>query len=43
MSEATPAVPVDRLGRVHLIGVGGAGVSVVARLLAARAETRNRG
>ncbi|WP_425471228.1 UDP-N-acetylmuramate--L-alanine ligase [Xylanimonas allomyrinae] len=26
----------DRLGRVHLIGVGGAGVSVVARLLAAR-------
>ncbi|ACZ30316.1 UDP-N-acetylmuramate/alanine ligase [Xylanimonas cellulosilytica DSM 15894] len=36
MSEATPAVPVDRLGRVHLIGVGGAGVSVVARLLAAR-------
>ncbi|MFV2144492.1 UDP-N-acetylmuramate--L-alanine ligase [Isoptericola sp. G70] len=29
-------VPVTELGRVHLIGVGGAGVSVVARLLAAR-------
>jgi UDP-N-acetylmuramate--alanine ligase len=29
-------VPVDELGRVHLVGVGGAGVSVVARLLAAR-------
>lgn len=28
-------VPVEELGRVHLIGVGGAGVSVVARLLAA--------
>ncbi len=30
------ALPVAELGRVHLIGVGGAGVSVVARLLAAR-------
>ncbi|QAY70635.1 UDP-N-acetylmuramate--L-alanine ligase [Xylanimonas protaetiae] len=29
------ALPVEHLGRVHLIGVGGAGVSVVARLLAA--------
>ncbi|GAB2454875.1 UDP-N-acetylmuramate--L-alanine ligase [Xylanimonas ulmi] len=34
MSDET--VPVDQLGRVHLIAVGGAGVSVVARLLAAR-------
>ena len=31
-----PALPVEELGRVHLVGVGGAGVSVVARLLAAR-------
>ncbi|MGP7961381.1 UDP-N-acetylmuramate--L-alanine ligase [Sanguibacter sp. A247] len=31
----TPAT-LDGLGRVHLIGIGGAGVSVVARLLAAR-------
>jgi UDP-N-acetylmuramate--alanine ligase len=30
------ALPVAALGRVHLVGVGGAGVSVVARLLAAR-------
>ncbi|WP_277212808.1 UDP-N-acetylmuramate--L-alanine ligase [Isoptericola croceus] len=29
-------VPVDALGRVHLVGIGGAGVSVVARLLVAR-------
>lgn len=41
MSGAAPAGPaavpdVDRLGRVHLVGVGGAGMSVVARLLAAR-------
>jgi UDP-N-acetylmuramate--alanine ligase len=32
-------LPVADLGRVHLIGVGGAGVSVVARLLAARGLT----
>ncbi len=31
-----PTLPVAELGRVHLIGIGGAGVSVVARLLAAR-------
>ncbi len=31
-----PILPVEDLGRVHLIGIGGAGVSVVARLLAAR-------
>ncbi|WP_425954285.1 UDP-N-acetylmuramate--L-alanine ligase [Xylanimonas sp. McL0601] len=29
-------LPLEQLGRVHLVGVGGAGVSVVARLLAAR-------
>jgi UDP-N-acetylmuramate--alanine ligase len=29
-------VPVEALGRVHLVGVGGAGMSVVALLLAAR-------
>lgn len=32
---STP-LPVTDLGRVHLVGVGGAGMSVVARLLAAR-------
>lgn len=32
--ERTP-VPLDELGTVHLVGVGGAGMSVVARLLAA--------
>lgn len=37
MSPATPApVPLAELGRTHLVGVGGAGMSVVARLLAAR-------
>ncbi|MFC7876770.1 UDP-N-acetylmuramate--L-alanine ligase [Isoptericola sp. NPDC057391] len=35
-STRPPALPVEELGRVHLVGVGGAGVSVVARLLAAR-------
>jgi len=35
-SARPPALPVEDLGRVHLVGVGGAGVSVVARLLAAR-------
>jgi len=35
-SVRPPALPVEELGRVHLVGVGGAGVSVVARLLAAR-------
>ncbi|MFE5310323.1 UDP-N-acetylmuramate--L-alanine ligase [Isoptericola sp. NPDC056605] len=35
-SARPPALPVEELGRVHLVGVGGAGVSVVARLLAAR-------
>ncbi|MEL7976220.1 UDP-N-acetylmuramate--L-alanine ligase [Isoptericola sp. F-RaC21] len=35
-STRPPALGVEELGRVHLVGVGGAGVSVVARLLAAR-------
>ncbi|PRZ05574.1 UDP-N-acetylmuramate--L-alanine ligase [Isoptericola sp. CG 20/1183] len=35
-AEGNAPVPVAGLGTVHLIGVGGAGVSVVARLLAAR-------
>lgn len=35
-STRPPALPVEELRRVHLVGVGGAGVSVVARLLAAR-------
>ncbi|WP_125775306.1 UDP-N-acetylmuramate--L-alanine ligase [Antribacter gilvus] len=34
MSSAVPEV--DHLGRVHMIGIGGAGMSVIARLLAAR-------
>ena len=29
-------VPADRLGRVHLVGIGGAGLSGIARLLLAR-------
>lgn len=36
---STPPVPVEQLGRVHMIGVGGAGMSVIARLLAARGVT----
>ncbi|WP_347876314.1 Mur ligase domain-containing protein [Cellulosimicrobium cellulans] len=32
---ATAPVPLEELGTVHLVGVGGAGMSVVARLLAA--------
>jgi UDP-N-acetylmuramate--alanine ligase len=34
-AAVAPAVPLAALGRVHLVGVGGAGMSVVARLLAA--------
>lgn len=33
---AAAVTPLDALGTVHLVGVGGAGMSVVARLLAAR-------
>ncbi|GAA1732983.1 UDP-N-acetylmuramate--L-alanine ligase [Isoptericola hypogeus] len=36
MTGGAPVLGVEDLGRVHLVGVGGAGVSVVARLLAAR-------
>lgn len=32
-------VPADRLGRVHLIGIGGAGLSGIARILLARGIT----
>jgi UDP-N-acetylmuramate--alanine ligase len=31
-----PAVPVDRLGRVHFVGIGGAGMSGIARIMLAR-------
>jgi UDP-N-acetylmuramate--alanine ligase len=31
-----PAVPVERLGRVHFVGIGGAGMSGIARILLAR-------
>ena len=34
-SDERAPVPLDALGTVHLVGVGGAGMSVVARLLAA--------
>ncbi|MDR0481770.1 MAG: UDP-N-acetylmuramate--L-alanine ligase [Cellulomonadaceae bacterium] len=34
--EITDPIPLSDLGRVHLIAIGGAGVSVVARLLAGR-------
>jgi UDP-N-acetylmuramate--alanine ligase len=31
-----PAVPVDQLGRVHFVGIGGAGMSGIARIMLAR-------
>ncbi|HUA28333.1 MAG TPA: UDP-N-acetylmuramate--L-alanine ligase [Streptosporangiaceae bacterium] len=31
-----PAVPVEELGRVHFVGIGGAGMSGIARILLAR-------
>jgi len=39
IGAGTPPVPVAELGRVHLVGVGGAGMSAVALLLAARGLT----
>ena len=38
MGLVTPVdpVPVDELGRVHFIGIGGAGMSGIARILLAR-------
>jgi UDP-N-acetylmuramate--alanine ligase len=33
---ATPVPPADRLGRVHFVGIGGAGMSGIARILLAR-------
>jgi UDP-N-acetylmuramate--alanine ligase len=35
-SVATPALPAERLGRVHFIGIGGAGMSGIARIMLAR-------
>ena len=35
-SFTDPVPPVERLGRVHLVAIGGAGMSAVARLLLAR-------
>jgi UDP-N-acetylmuramate--alanine ligase len=34
-----PTVPVDRLGRVHFVGIGGAGMSGIARIMLARGVT----
>src|ERR1700728_392443 len=34
--EPVPAVPLDRLGRVHFVGIGGAGMSGIARIMLAR-------
>ncbi len=34
-----PAVPLDRLGRVHFVGMGGAGMSGIARIMLARGVT----
>jgi len=31
-----PAVPLERLGRVHFVGIGGAGMSGIARIMLAR-------
>ena len=38
MGLVTPeaAVPVGQLGRVHFVGIGGAGMSLIARILLAR-------
>ena len=38
MKIPVPAVllPADRLGRVHFVGIGGAGLSAIARIMAAR-------
>jgi UDP-N-acetylmuramate--alanine ligase len=34
-----PAVPVEKLGRVHFVGMGGAGMSGIARIMLARGVT----
>jgi UDP-N-acetylmuramate--alanine ligase len=34
--EPVPAVPLDRLGRVHFVGIGGAGMSGIAHIMLAR-------
>ena len=34
-----PILPVERLGRVHFVGIGGAGLSGIARLMLARGVT----
>ena len=34
--EPVPAVPLDQLGRVHFVGIGGAGMSGIARIMLAR-------
>ncbi|MCH6168777.1 UDP-N-acetylmuramate--L-alanine ligase [Pseudonocardia alaniniphila] len=39
MDVDTESVPVDLSGRVHLIGIGGAGMSGIARILLARGAT----
>ena len=31
-----PAVPAEQLGRVHFVGIGGAGMSGIARIMLAR-------
>src|SRR6202140_3263161 len=35
-AEAEPPVPAARLGRVHFAGIGGAGMSGIARIMLAR-------
>ena len=35
-----PVPPVDELGAVHFVGIGGAGMSGIARILLARVVTR---
>ena len=36
MNSSHPATPIGELGRTHIVGVGGAGMSGIARILAAR-------
>ena len=37
--KPVPAVPVEKLGRVHFVGIGGAGMSGIARIMLGRGVT----
>src|SRR5436305_15086789 len=42
ISSAEPPVPAARLGRVHFAGIGGAGMSGIARIMLARGISVSR-